>query len=399
MILIAIVSISFSLWADTINNTSLAAIYTQFQDAGAFLQTYIITGPYLVSIPFVLIVGKLAEKINKKTLMVISLLIYTVGGVSAAFANSMAAFALSRSLAGIATCIIGALAHSIIFENFPKANDSAKVMGIYQAFSTGYGAVLGIAAGIVCTINWRYAQYLNGLAILSALAVLLFLPKVQSAKADAHSEEGHDPEEESEYVIEGKTDVKRVIFTLFEATFSIVFCFVFNYFVALYVVERGIGTEALAGLLASLMTLGGVVANVLLGRIFEVFQRYTGIVFALVCALVMTILGFDAPVWLVITAALLNGVVVGVICSYYPIAVNQYVPAKKSTFYQSVYACVMYVGFYLVSFVPNLYMSIFGGGYQRVMRINGIILAAAGVLLLLVIKSVIAKKPVKTAEK
>lgn len=388
LVIIALLSITFTLWADTINNTCLASIYAEFANSSAFLSAYVVTGPYLVSIPFVLTMGKIAEKIDKKALMIFSLILYTLGGAGGAFAQSMLMFAVFRTICGVATCLISSLAFSIIFENFPNANESAKVMGIYQAFSTGYGAILGVIAGILCTKSWRYAHHLNAMAILSAIIVFVFLPKSQKAKPS----DNMSTEKEELPVDDGKIDTPRLVLTLAEALFSIVFTFVFTYYISLYVKERALGTSALTGILAALGTIGGVLANLFLDKLFEKIQRYLGVYSVLLCAACVITVGFDIPVWLVIGIALINGFVNSIVCSFYPIAVNMYAPPSKASFCQSLYCCLLYLGFFLCSYVPYIYIGLFSCGYQKAMLINGIVLLAGGLISLAVIKGFVAKQ-------
>lgn len=389
IVIIAIVSLSITLWADTFITTCLADIYATFMNAGTFLQNYIVTGPYLASIPIILLIGKLADKFSKKNMVLIFILISAIGGVMGAFATNMLMLAIFRTLAGVSICVIGMLTFSLIFEHFPNANDSAKVIGISKAFCTAYGAGIAIVAGIICVQSWRTAQYLNGISILAFVIVLLFLPK----KASEGSMENVEAVEDKPYVIDGKPDKNRIVFTLIEAFLVNGLCFMFFYYFALYVAERGIGTAALAGVISSVLTIGSVVGSLLIQKVFSKMQRYTGIFGGMMCAIFFILLGLNIPAWLVLIIAAFNGVAIGIVVCYYPLAVNRYVPSTKTSFYQSIYTSTIYSAFFLLSYIPGLYISIFGGGHQKVMFINGFVILVVGLVIIYFIKSLVNKKP------
>lgn len=386
-IFIALATACITMWANNINQVCLDAIYTEFQSANAFLQGYIVGGTSFVSLAFVLLTGVLAKKINKKLILMAALVLYLIGGVGGGFAQTMLQYAIFRTIMGAATGILGTIVFSIMFEYFPNPDDSAKIMGAYQLCNTLSGALISYLAGVLCVISWRTAQWINAGAILTLVCIAVMLPCAPKAVegGEGWAEEGGSGRT--------KIDAARVVLTLIEAILFIVLVSVFQFFVSVYLVERQIGDAALAGTLMSVTTVTGAVINVVFAKLFEKLRRYTGVLFVLLWGVFSILLGFNVPAWVVIAAMCINGFGNGIVYSFYPIALNEYVPAKDITLCQSFFQATIYVGLFLTSYVPNLFGAIFGGGYQRLMLTSGIVTVVLCALVIVFIRTYMTKKP------
>ncbi len=386
-IFIALATACITMWANNINQVCLDAIYTEFQSANAFLQGYIVGGTSFVSLAFVLLTGVLAKKINKKLILMAALVLYLIGGVGGGFTQTMLQYAIFRTIMGAATGILGTIVFSIMFEYFPNPDDSAKIMGAYQLCNTLSGALISYLAGVLCVISWRTAQWINAGAILTLVCIAVMLPCAPKAVegGEGWAEEGGSGRT--------KIDAARVVLTLIEAILFIVLVSVFQFFVSVYLAERQIGDAALAGTLMSVATVTGAVINVVFAKLFEKLRRYTGVLFVLLWGVFSILLGFNVPAWVVIAAMCINGFGNVIVYSFYPIALNEYVPAKDITLCQSFFQATIYVGLFLTSYVPNLFGAIFGGGYQRLMLTSGIVTVVLCALVIVFIRTYMTKKP------
>lgn len=386
-IFIALATACITMWANNINQVCLDAIYTEFQSANAFLQGYIVGGTSFVSLAFALLTGVLAKKINKKLILMAALVLYLIGGVGGGFTQTMLQYAIFRTIMGAATGILGTIVFSIMFEYFPNPDDSAKIMGAYQLCNTLSGALISYLAGVLCVISWRTAQWINAGAILTLVCIAVMLPCAPKAVegGEGWAEEGGSGRT--------KIDAARVVLTLIEAILFIVLVSVFQFFVSVYLAERQIGDAALAGTLMSVATVTGAVINVVFAKLFEKLRRYTGVLFVLLWGVFSILLGFNVPAWVVIAAMCINGFGNVIVYSFYPIALNEYVPAKDITLCQSFFQATIYVGLFLTSYVPNLFGAIFGGGYQRLMLTSGIVTVVLCALVIVFIRTYMTKKP------
>lgn len=388
LVVLALCSVALAANANSINNPCLPQIYESFPEASDFLKNYIVNGQMIVALPFILLVGKIADKVNKKLIILIGTALYLIGGVGGAFVGSMEMYAVYRSLVGIGMGIETSVVFGILFSCFTDPDEAAQVMGYYQGFTRLIGTIFPLIAGVVCaSVSWRSAAWLNATAVVTLLCIVLFLPAsvVESKKKEAAAGETNVTDEK-------KLDLFRVIFTLVETVLFITVGWIFFYFNSLYIAERGLGSSVLAGSMGSIFTVGGVLINLVLKPINKKFGRYLGALAAFGLGLVFVCLSFDIPTWGVLPLAVLNGVFCGIISSFYGMAVNSYVPATQTSFFQGVYSCCTFFAFTLVSYVPSILMGIFGGGYQQVMLYGGIIMLAVSALVLLLLKTVIVKK-------
>lgn len=396
LIFIALATTTMVMWANTINQVCLDAIYTEFANSSVFLQGYIVGGTSFVSLGCALLVGILSRKISNKILLIAGLILYLVGGVGGAFSADMTTYAIFRSLVGGATGILSTVVFSIMFEQFPNADDSAAVMGTFQVINTLMGAGISSLSGILCTMSWRSAQWINAAAIIALICVVIFIPR----KAAAVSEE--DTSAMSENTEDGsvltKVDGGRVAFTLVEACLSIIFISIIQYFLAVYLSERSLGDSAITGTLMSVSTITGAVINVFFAKLFGKFKRYTGILIVLIFGIASIILGFDVPLWFVYVAMGINGFASGIIYSYYPLAINEYVTPDKITLFQSFFQATMYIGLFVPSYLPALFSAIFGGAYQRLMLTSGITMVVFALVVILLVKVWVGRVSKSTAE-
>lgn len=374
LIVIAFFTVALTSWEDAINAPGYAAIYEEFASASAFLKGYIVTGPNLFALPFILLTGKLANRFSKKDIILVANIFYTIGGIGGAFSKSLLWFAVCRTIVGVAIGVETTAIMGLLFELFPRSEDSAKVMGAYQGVNTIYGALVAVIAGQLCTINWRVAQLLNGLSIISMLAILFFLPRTPPEKGTQKQEDAYAVDRPE------KLMVGQLLLALFETVSFIIFSFLFYYFSSLYLAERQLGTSVFSGWLSSIMLIGASSMNFLLGVVHSRLKRYTGVISVGILAIGFILIGSDIPAWVLIPYAFVNGAVCGIIGSYYPIAVNACVPASMTTQYQSIYSCVIFAAYYFASYVPNLYQGLFHVGYHKMMLVNGIVLTCLAVM-------------------
>ena len=102
---IAIMLLATARWSDGVLVPCLTSIYESLPTESSFLQTFIVTGPSLVAIPFTLITGKLADYFSKKRLLIICIILSIVGGVGGAFVQTMPQMAITRAIVGVATTV------------------------------------------------------------------------------------------------------------------------------------------------------------------------------------------------------------------------------------------------------------------------------------------------------
>lgn len=375
LVLIALCSIAFIHGANTINNIVLANIYEEFADASTGLRSYIVSGPQAVAVPFIFLVGWLAQRVGKKPLMLACATVGAIGGILCAFSSSLEMYAVARTFVVIGTSTIGTLILSTAFACFTDPNESATAVGIYQGVSNAAGVIYGPIAGALALSGWRNAHMLNFLSIASILMILVGLPnmKPEGKKNQGSAEAG-----------EGTVKWFQLICGLLEYCIFTIFSFVLLYFASVYISERALGDSTLAGTASTLATLGGVVIGFVFGKVFKVLKRHTGTVAMGIFGILCATLGMNVSAWYLLFVMFCLGLAVGSVSGFYPSVVARSVPASKLSVFQSVYTVVAYLARFAIGYVPTTLIAIFGFGYQQVMMCCGIIIVAAAVVFTLI---------------
>src|SRR5699024_11685647 len=94
----------------------------------------ILTIPSLMIIPFSFVSSYLTTKITKRSIVLIGLIIYMVGGVGPQFVSKIEAIIALRLLLGIGVGILMPLANSLINDNF-EGNVRTIMIGYIRAIS------------------------------------------------------------------------------------------------------------------------------------------------------------------------------------------------------------------------------------------------------------------------
>jgi MFS family permease len=161
---------------------ALGPIGEYFKDADPLLIKLIVTLPALFIIFTSLSFNAISSKLTSKTIAVLGLVLYIVGGCGAGFVDSIYLLLVFRSILGIGVGLIMPLSTGLIAYFFDK-KEQPKLMG-YSTAMNNLGGIIALAlSGVLVSLNWRYsfAIYLLGLVIL--IMVIRVLPKEKKSSA------------------------------------------------------------------------------------------------------------------------------------------------------------------------------------------------------------------------
>ncbi len=179
----SILSISLlTVMASAAISPALAKISQAFPGVDKTLIKLVLTLPSLLIIPFSILAGQLVRKMRKKTILFIGLVIYFLGGVGGAFAQTITQLLVVRAFFGIGVGLIIPLSTSLIAD-FYQGPQRAKMMGLSGSVSHLGGVIFLLVSGWVACISWRYAFGVYGLSLIIFLMVLFWLPEQPSQKA------------------------------------------------------------------------------------------------------------------------------------------------------------------------------------------------------------------------
>jgi len=162
---------------------ALGAIAAHFQDVSPTLIKLIITIPSLFIILTSFLFQQMIKRMRSKTITIIGLVLYVIGGCGGAMADTIYMILFSRMLLGIGVGLIMPLSTGLISLLFDQGEQS-KLMGYSSAMNNVGGIIATILSGLLVSVSWRlgFLVYLLGLVVM--LLAVLFLPNVQLSRSN-----------------------------------------------------------------------------------------------------------------------------------------------------------------------------------------------------------------------
>lgn len=160
---------------------ALGVIREYFSDEKTLFVQMIISMPAVFIFLTSFVFPKLAQKLKARTLLMIGLAFYTIGGSVAGVFSSIWLVLLMRALVGIGVGIIMPLSTGLLAFYFePKEQEG--LMGWSSAMNNMGGVIATLISGALATVSWRisFLVYLMGLISIVLCAVFMPNDKIQS---------------------------------------------------------------------------------------------------------------------------------------------------------------------------------------------------------------------------
>jgi len=125
--------------------------------------------------------GWLADKVGRKRLLLISVVVFTVASVLCATATSLPEMVLFRALQGVGGAFIVPLAQATLFDINPREKHG-QAMALFGG-GVMIGPILGPVLGgwLTDNYNWRWVFLVNlPVGVICALLMLRFMPKTET---------------------------------------------------------------------------------------------------------------------------------------------------------------------------------------------------------------------------
>ena len=154
---------------------ALEVIREHFSEASKLEIQLIVSMPALFIVITNMFFGKLTERFGARSLTMLGLVLYTVGGAAAGLFDSIRAVLIMRALVGVGVGIIMPLSTGLLTYYFPPESREG-LMGLSSAANQLGGVVATLLAGVLANVSWRlsFAVYLMGL--ISVVLCLAFMP-------------------------------------------------------------------------------------------------------------------------------------------------------------------------------------------------------------------------------
>ena len=256
---LAIVAIAFVQGLQYGVSPILGDIQAHFPDVSVSLVQMLVTAPALLSMIVALISGWLVVKITKKQLLLFGALVAGITGFLPFLADSFGLLFVSRTVYGIGLGIATTMNAAVVAEFF-EGEARVKAMGV-QAASVGAGIlVTTTVAGILGQGGFRNAYWINAIAFISLIILMVCLPETGVAKPT-------------------KTDRIRLnahvfivdLFMMLEFFFLITF----TTNIAMHLAGAIEGSTSVSGLLTGIFSGAQIVVGLILGLITKIAKKYT----------------------------------------------------------------------------------------------------------------------------
>lgn len=154
---------------------ALNVIQEYFSGTNPVLVRMIISIPALFIAVTNLIFPKLCKHFGTRTLLLIGLALYVVGGSIAGLFSNIYLILAIRALVGVGVGIIMPMSTGLIAFYFPK-DQQDRLMGYSSAMNQLGGSVATLIAGLLAAYSWRLSFLVYLLGLLSVVLCLIAMP-------------------------------------------------------------------------------------------------------------------------------------------------------------------------------------------------------------------------------
>lgn len=272
---------------------ALGRISQAFPDASQTTIKLLLSVPAFMIIPFSFLSSYLTTKLTKRTVVMVGLVLFLVGGVVPQIVPNIEIILVLRLVLGAGVGLVMPLSMSLINDYF-EGKVRTKMMGYNSAFSNLGGIVTMLLAGWLATFGWRIPFNVHFLGLIILFLVFFFLPKGEVQQPPRHK----------------KTKSKIPFGAL---GYALILCGIMVAYyaiptnIALFLDQNDIGGSTLAGSVVSFAQLGGMITSIFLAQIESAFKKFTVPIMLFGMGLAFFILAITNSVPLVIIAVCITG--------------------------------------------------------------------------------------------
>ncbi len=370
---------------------SLTVIGAQFSSASQSMIQSIISIPCLAVLPTTLLSGKLMENMPKKTLGVIGMVIFLVGGVVPVCLTSLPVILVFRGIFGIGVGIVQAVASALVAENF-VGPERESVQGTMTSAQMLGCAVMVFAGGWLGDIAWNASFLVHGIAILSLIIAFVCLPLVRAPKKDSTGGDAF-----AEGAAEGagdrigetgssgsagqKTRLNKSSWSWAGITFALfIGVQVYTVYISYVLSEKSIGGAAESGATVAVACIGGFIMGILYGKLAGRAGNLTFALGLFIMALSYLILALAGSMTVIYLGGFVYGIAMAICMPAAFVNTANSVDAYSSAMALSITMCAQNLGQFVCPYIMNFITGITGSAHPSTLTylLAAILLAGMG---------------------
>lgn len=311
---------------------ALGLIAAHFDEASPIMIKLVLTVPSLMIIPFSFISSYLTKKISKRSIVLIGLAIYIVGGVGAQFANTIELLLVLRLVLGAGVGLVMPLSFTLISDHF-QGKERTKMMGYNTAFSNFGGIVTMLLAGYLAAYSWRVPFNVYWLGLVIFVLVLFYLPKNEPLKPR---------------VGEAAPKMPISVFGMALAACGVMLAYyAIATNMALYLEQSQLGSSKTAGIVMSFTTVGGMITSLILLRLQVFFKKYLMTVALLAMGIAFGVLSISHSIPIILMSVCVVGFGQGIVFPLINDKVLGNIDPRLSDKVISIVSSMIYIGQFL----------------------------------------------------
>jgi MFS family permease len=345
----------------------LAEVARAFPDQPASMIQMVVVLPGLVSLPFSLLAGRVASRVPRKIIVIVSLLVCAFGGlIPLAVHESMAPLLFASAVIGIGSGFLVPNITALISDHF-DGHERGVMMGLQSTFVNGGGMVIAILGGLLARVFWPYAYLVFLLFVPASIAVALLLPRGAAVATTAGNSFSFN---------------RTLVYISAVGLFFSLLNTAYSTNVAMYLDAARLGDASSAGVATSLMSSVGILAGLLFGRIFRTLRTIIlPIAIGLMAAgMFLTFSAGSLP--LVFAGGLLCGAGVASLMPLGMVLATREIPPQASAMAIAIFLASCSLGSFVSPFVINGLAGFAGGSIQVRFLVAGVGLLALFVITL-----------------
>ena len=355
---------------------SLTVIGGAFPSASQSMIQSIISVPCLAVLPVTIISGKLMERMPKKTLGIIGMLFFLIGGVAPVVMTSLPLILVFRAIFGIGVGIVQAVASALVAEYF-FGPERESVQGTMTSAQMLGCAVMVFAGGWLGDAVWNYSFLVHGIAVLSLIIAFICLPVVKVAgPAFAEGAEEHGAVEK------GTTRLNRSSWSWAGITFLLfIGVQVYTVYISYVLSEKSIGGAAESGATVAVACVGGFIMGILYGKLAGRTRHLTFAAGLFIMALSYLILALAGSMAVIYAGGFVYGIAMAICMPAAFVNTANSVDAFSSAMALSITMCAQNLGQFVCPYIMNFVTGMTGSEHPSTLTyvLAAVLLVGMGV--------------------